>query len=1061
MKKIFKLSLIITVFIFCFVGLSCLAFAIESFDDFAQISDQTSSFDVFGEDSPTDKSTKAYHRFNGVNRYDTMRLVVSETIEYNSAVKNSSCILCRGDDFPDALSATPYAGLLNCSIVLTDAKNPVLRDEAITAIENLNANKVYVPGTSLPQNLRNQVLAIDCVDEIIPIENHSFDSRIGTSLAIYEAGKSIGSSWADTAIVAYGYDFPDALSIAPLAYKMHFPVFLANYNHDVGEQVLDALGSAHFSKVLILGSTAAISQKGFDDIENVVGSGKVDRVYGSGRYDTAKAIADLETQEYGMTHEHITVSWGEDFPDALSAGPLCGSTNSILLLTNTDSRYENSVDLTYDCAVEMGLCYVTGSYKSISNNVFDKLDYAHKCIPFSLKAEESGDTTIQLIVGNQYFKYKHWDSTRGEYVYDDAHTHNFKLQYRFAPDATHQDWQTIEVKPDDVDPDEEPTGDSFTGKIINLTLHGQGSVIYLRGDNPEGIGGEFTITSAHFYNKDKKFSCDGNLFYLTDYKAIYNKQTPTLKEDHWGCLFQGAYWGFNKLINAPVLPETNLAPYCYQGMFACNDELVEPPELPATVLKKGCYWSMFNQCSKIVECPDLPATQIAERCYYDMFSYCESLETSPAILPAETLYYACYEDMFAGSYNLLACPQLPATKLAESCYSCMFYGCEAIVTPPSLTASKMKPNCYASMFEGCISLETTPTLNSTQLSSYCYQSMFSGCSSLEETVAGLPATKLEESCYESMFAGCTNLETMCDLDSTQLSVNCYDNMFAGCSALLNPSALPATNLTENCYKNMFSGCEQLQYVPTLSSTSLANSGYESMFQGCTTITTPTALAADELTDSCYKNMYHGCSALTDFPALPATQLANNCYEGMFYECSAINKQYPKLEATTLASECYKDMFGYCSSAIDPWDLEATVLKEACYSGMFSHNSFVSAPKIFATTYAKECCKDMFAGCTLLKDVYLADATVLEESCFERMFASCTSLEFAPNLCARELVKNCYKCMFDGCSNLKFVQANFLDWNSTEDSTKDWLKSCYANGVFVVNDALDISSTDTN
>ena len=62
------------------------------------------------------------------------------------------------------------------------------------------------------------------------------------------------------------------------------------------------------------------------------------------------------------------------------------------------------------------------------------------------------------------------------------------------------------------------------------------------------------------------------------------------------------------------------------------------------------------------------------------------------ILPATTLAYACYSDMFYGCTNLTTAPELPATTLVNSCYFQMFYNCRSLnyikamfTTTPSAT----------------------------------------------------------------------------------------------------------------------------------------------------------------------------------------------------------------------------------------------------------------------------------------------------------------------------------------------------------------------------------------
>jgi hypothetical protein len=53
------------------------------------------------------------------------------------------------------------------------------------------------------------------------------------------------------------------------------------------------------------------------------------------------------------------------------------------------------------------------------------------------------------------------------------------------------------------------------------------------------------------------------------------------------------------LTEAPQLPATTLAPYCYVGMFTDCTSLTEAPQLPATTLSEWCYAYMFNGCTSL------------------------------------------------------------------------------------------------------------------------------------------------------------------------------------------------------------------------------------------------------------------------------------------------------------------------------------------------------------------------------------------------------------------------------------------------------------------------------
>jgi hypothetical protein len=59
------------------------------------------------------------------------------------------------------------------------------------------------------------------------------------------------------------------------------------------------------------------------------------------------------------------------------------------------------------------------------------------------------------------------------------------------------------------------------------------------------------------------------------------------------------FQGCTSLKQAPALPATTLADYCYVYMFYGCTSLTQAPVLPATTLTLWCYDRMFYGCSKL------------------------------------------------------------------------------------------------------------------------------------------------------------------------------------------------------------------------------------------------------------------------------------------------------------------------------------------------------------------------------------------------------------------------------------------------------------------------------
>jgi len=312
-----------------------------------------------------------------------------------------------------------------------------------------------------------------------------------------------------------------------------------------------------------------------------------------------------------------------------------------------------------------------------------------------------------------------------------------------------------------------------------------------------------------------------------------------------------------------------------------------------TIAASGNIMSLVNQSMKSLTIP-------YNKYFCFLFRDCTLLTQAPK-LPATSLDYQCYWNMFYGCTRLTKAPELPATSLAKNCYVAMFSGCTSLTQAPKLPATSLDSHCYWAMFSGCTSLTQAPELPATTLAGNCYSKMFSGCISL--TIAPkLPATTLAEYCYNEMFKGCTGLTQTPELPATSLANNCYMTMFSGCTSLTQAPKLPATSLAWGCYGYMFLGCTGLTQAPELPATTLVNCCYSNMFQGCTGLTQAPELPATTLSPACYQYMFSGCTSLTQAPVLPASTLEEYCYNEMFDGCTKLN--YVKALFTTTPSKSY-------------------------------------------------------------------------------------------------------------------------------------------------------------
>lgn len=138
-----------------------------------------------------------------------------------------------------------------------------------------------------------------------------------------------GWTKSDYAILAYGGDFADALSAAPLAGKYRAPILLTQ-NDGLPKSIDDEIKRLGVKEIFIVGGTGVISAGVETELKSR--SITVTRLSGQTRYDTAVAVAG----HLGTSQEVFLVS-GENFPDALSIASYAASQQIPILLTSRNS----------------------------------------------------------------------------------------------------------------------------------------------------------------------------------------------------------------------------------------------------------------------------------------------------------------------------------------------------------------------------------------------------------------------------------------------------------------------------------------------------------------------------------------------------------------------------------------------------------------------------------------------------------------------------------------------------------------------------------------------------
>ena len=259
---------------------------------------------VFAESTDIENS-----RLSGNNRYTT-----SAAISKEGWTQASTVIIVTGSCYADALAASSLAKLKDAPILLTQKDS--LNEKVITEIKRLKATQAIligsagVVGTGVVSQLRNLKVGITRIGG-----NNRYDTA-------RKVAEMVGTN--NGIIMATGLDFPDALSIAPIAGVKTIPILLSPKDSmDLG--VSQFIKSKNIPISYIVGSTGVISSSIASNLPNSK------RLSGANRYETNLSIN--KNFEKDLNFDTIYLATGSDFPDAVAGSALAAKNNAPIFLT--------------------------------------------------------------------------------------------------------------------------------------------------------------------------------------------------------------------------------------------------------------------------------------------------------------------------------------------------------------------------------------------------------------------------------------------------------------------------------------------------------------------------------------------------------------------------------------------------------------------------------------------------------------------------------------------------------------------------------------------------------
>ncbi|TCW40531.1 putative cell wall binding repeat protein [Laceyella sacchari] len=300
-------------------------------------------------------------RIAGADLYAVSANVSKEAFPYGA----DTIVLARGDLYTDALAGGPLAALNFAPMLLTTTN--ALPAPITAEIKRLQPSRAIILGgtgsvsTAVENSLRNMGMTVERI---------AGADRFVVSANIASRMKADGFE-TDTAIIASGLNYPDALSASSPAGQIPLPILEVSTNSVPAsiETYIKANGIKNF---IIVGGPSTVS----DTVKNKLKSfgGVVDRISGANRFEVGVNIANyFYDEQYGlMDPSKIVFATGLDFPDAISGSPMAASIYSPMLLTyrdKLDPMVKSYLEKTVPSITKRDVFYLIGNTTTVNTTV--------------------------------------------------------------------------------------------------------------------------------------------------------------------------------------------------------------------------------------------------------------------------------------------------------------------------------------------------------------------------------------------------------------------------------------------------------------------------------------------------------------------------------------------------------------------------------------------------------------------------------------------------------------------------------------------------------------------
>ena len=307
------------------------------------------------------------NRVAGDDRYDTSIAAADALLKELSLPGFKNIVLATGEEYPDALTGAYFAKLKNAPILLVSEKS-VSKVLNYVRTHTVSGAKVYVLGgdKAVPNKVVNKFSAYS------PVRLAGKD-RYETNVKILNEIKKLNPDFASVAVCS-GKNYADALSASALDMPL---LLVADSLSTLQRRTLESIKD---KKYRIIGGIKAVPNSVRTELKSFGGT---TRTAGNTRYATAAAIVQTF---FPKNKNEVLVASGDNFPDAIVAGPLSQVKGVPILLSS-----EKSAAQAYNYIVSKNIPTVTvmGGPQAVRENALG-----------------SGNPIGKVLIGNSHYSVK-------------------------------------------------------------------------------------------------------------------------------------------------------------------------------------------------------------------------------------------------------------------------------------------------------------------------------------------------------------------------------------------------------------------------------------------------------------------------------------------------------------------------------------------------------------------------------------------------------------------------------------------------------------------------------